>query len=64
MTTAPVPVPRLTSPATLTTHQFQDLAAIPPELEWFANLTNANTRRAYRQDIKDFMAYAGLHRPE
>jgi integrase/recombinase XerD len=48
MTTAPVPVPRLTSPATLTTHQFQDLAAIPPELEWFANLTNANTRRAYR----------------
>ena len=27
-------------------------------------ITNANTRRAYRQDIEDFMACAGLHRPE
>jgi hypothetical protein len=34
--------------------------AIPPELEWFANLTNAHTRRAYRQDIRDFQAFAGL----
>jgi integrase/recombinase XerD len=25
---------------------------------------NPNTRRAYRQDIDDFMAFAGLHRPE
>jgi integrase/recombinase XerD len=48
MTTAPVPVPRATSPASLTDDQFQTLASIPPELEWFANLTNANTRRAYQ----------------
>ncbi|MGE3541099.1 MAG: tRNA guanosine transglycosylase [Candidatus Tectimicrobiota bacterium] len=32
---------------------------MPPALEWFANLTNANTRRAYRQDIHDFMASIG-----
>jgi len=64
MTTALVPVPLVTSPAALTTDQFQTLAEIPPELEWFANLTNANTRRAYQQDIRDFQAFAGVHRPE
>ena len=64
MATVPVPVTLLSSPASLTTDQFQTLAEIPPELEWFANLTNPNTRRAYQQDIKDCMAYAGLHRPE
>lgn len=42
--------------------QFQGLADVPPEIEWFANLTNANTRRAYQQDITDFMAFAGLRR--
>jgi integrase/recombinase XerD len=52
-----------TLPVQLTTDQFQTLSEIPPELEWFANLTNVNTRRAYQQDIKEFMAYAGLHRP-
>ena len=56
---APVPLP----PTTLTPAQFLTLADVPPEIEWFANLTNANTRRAYRQDIADFMAFAGLHQP-
>jgi site-specific recombinase XerD len=37
---------------------------VPPEIEWFANLTNANTRRAYQQDIEAFMAFAGLRHPE
>jgi integrase/recombinase XerD len=64
MTTTPVPVSQLTPPATLTTEQFQTLSEIPPAFEWFANLTNPNTRRAYRQDITDFMAYAGVRRPE
>jgi site-specific recombinase XerD len=49
---------------TLTAAQFHTLADVPPELEWFANLPNPNTRRAYRQDIEDFMAFAGLQRPE
>jgi integrase/recombinase XerD len=64
MTTAPVPVHPVAPPAILTTDQFQTLAEIPPELEWFANLTNANTKRAYQQDIHDFQAFAGVHRPE
>ena len=41
-------------PRTLSPAQFQGLADVPPEIEWFANLTNANTRRAYQQDIEDF----------
>jgi integrase/recombinase XerD len=51
-------------PASLSAMQFQDLSDVPPELEWFANLTNANTRRAYQQDIKDFQAFGGLRQPE
>jgi integrase/recombinase XerD len=50
-------------PHALSSAQFQTLAEVPPEIEWFANLTNANTRRAYRQDIADFMAFAGLRQP-
>lgn len=46
--------PASTLPTPLTAVQFHDLAAIPPELEWFANLTNPHTRRAYQQDIQDF----------
>ena len=64
MTTVPVPVTPAPPPLSLTVAQFNTLAAIPPELEWFANFTNAHTRRAYRQDVQDFMAFAGLHRPE
>jgi site-specific recombinase XerD len=49
---------------TLTVTQFQHLSEVPPEIEWFANLTNANTRRAYRQDVENFLAFAGLRHPE
>jgi integrase/recombinase XerD len=31
----------------LTAAEFQGLADVPPELEWFANIQNAKTRRAY-----------------
>ncbi len=51
-------------PTSLTTDQFQTLSDMPPELEWFANLTSANTRRAYRLDVEGFMAFAGIERPE
>jgi integrase/recombinase XerD len=64
MTTAPVPGSQVPTPVTLTASQFNTLADIPPELEWFANRPNPNTRRAYRQDIEDFMAFAGLRQPE
>src|SRR5215813_14998492 len=44
----------------LTPGQFTDLAEIPPELEWLANLTNPKTRRAYKIDVEEFIAFAGL----
>ena len=44
--------------------EFQGLGDMPPELEWFANLDNARTRRAYRIDVKEFTAFAGVERPE
>jgi hypothetical protein len=34
--------------------EFQGLGEMPPELEWFANLDNARTRRAYPNDVKEF----------
>jgi integrase/recombinase XerD len=37
---------------------------MPPELEWFANLDNPRTRRAYRNDVKEFTSFAGVERPE
>jgi integrase len=40
--------------------QFGDLAELPPELEWLANLTNPKTRRAYKIDVEEFIAFAGL----
>ncbi len=45
----------------LTAREFQSLADVPSEAEWFANIDNANTRRAYRNDVNDFMSFAGMH---
>jgi len=36
----------------------------PPVVEWFANLTNPSTRRAYERAIGDFMRFTGIARPE
>ena len=44
--------------------EFQGLGEMPPELEWFANLDDPRTRRAYRLDVRDFTAFAGVERPE
>ncbi|MCI0535024.1 MAG: tyrosine-type recombinase/integrase [Verrucomicrobiales bacterium] len=48
----------------LTSAEFQRLADVPPEIEWFANLKNENTRRAYRNDLATFMNFVGIKRPE
>jgi site-specific recombinase XerD len=48
----------------LTDSQFQGLANVPPEIEWFANIDNPRTRRAYETDIDDFSAFVGIHVPE
>ena len=33
---------------------------MPPEAEWFANIDNPQTRRAYRNDLREFMAFVGI----
>lgn len=48
----------------LTKPEFQRLAEVPPEVEWFANLKNENTRRAYRNDVGAFMRFVGIKSPE
>lgn len=48
----------------LTAKEFQGLADVPPEVEWFANLGNKATRRAYENALRDFMNFTGIHNPE
>lgn len=48
----------------LTAIEFQQLGAVPAAVEWFANLTNPRTRRAYQSDLEDFCQFVGLHIPE
>jgi hypothetical protein len=45
------------------TRAFEQLADVPPEEEWLANITNLKTRRAYKEDVREFIAlqdYMGL----
>ena len=47
----------------LTAVQFHQLAEVPPALTWFANIDNPQTRRAYQNDLQEFMAFAGIDQP-
>lgn len=47
----------------LTPAQFDQLADVPPELEWLANITNPKTRRAYKNDVSEFSRFTGLRNP-
>ena len=44
----------------LTAAQLDQLSDVPPEEEWLANIRNEKTRRAYRSDVREFMAFMGL----
>src|SRR5690349_15985832 len=44
----------------LTRAEFARLADVPLEEEWLANITNTKTRRAYKIDVREFTAFAGL----
>jgi len=48
----------------LTAAEFYKLAEVPPEIEWFANLRNPNTRKAYQNDLGEFRRFVGIARPE
>ena len=53
----------LVNPPGLTPAQFGELSDVPPEIEWLANITNVKTRRAYKEDVSEFFAFAGLKGP-
>ena len=40
--------------------EFQQLAGVPTAVEWFANIDNPRTRRAYQNDLEDFCSFVGL----
>ena len=40
--------------------EFQQLAGVPAAVEWFANIDNPRTRRAYQNDLEDFCSFVGL----
>ena len=48
----------------LTAAEFQGLADVPPEVEWFANILNKHTKPAYMNDLKGFMRFVGIARPK
>ena len=48
----------------LTSAQYHQLSDVPPAIEWFANIDNPQTRRAYENDLRGFMKFVGIDRPE
>lgn len=44
----------------LTAREFQVLAEVPPEAEWFANIDNEGTKRIYATSLREFMAFVGI----
>src|ERR1700728_1012192 len=64
MNPAKTPVKRTVKSRQLTAAEFQRLADVPPAAEWFQNIRNPNTKRAYEHAIKDFMVFTGIKRPE
>jgi integrase/recombinase XerD len=59
LTARPATLPR----RSLTSAEFSQLEDVPPEPGWFANIDNLHTRRAYRNDLKEFMTFAGIRTP-
>lgn len=64
MTTDQFPVAPPVASRFLTAEAYQRLADVPPEVEWFANLDNQATRRAYENALGDFMRFTGIAKAE
>jgi hypothetical protein len=48
------------TPKSLTPDQYSGLSDVPPEVEWLAHITNSKTRRFYKKDVAEFVAFTGL----
>jgi integrase/recombinase XerD len=60
----PAEIPPARASRMLTAAEFHRLSDVPPEVEWFRNLSNPSTRRAYENAIRDFLRFTGIGRPE
>lgn len=56
-------VPKTATGGILTQKEFRELADVPPEVEWYANIDNKRTRQAYQIDIREFMQFVGIRNP-
>jgi hypothetical protein len=50
----------INSEQTLSLDQYRDLVDVPPELGWLADIANEKTRRAYKVDVAEFIAFTNL----
>lgn len=50
--------------ASLSPSDFKRLRTVPALFEWLANIENPNTRRAYQNDVSEFLRFAGIREPE
>jgi len=39
---------------------FEHLEDVPPEVEWFGNIQNKHTKRAYLKDVQQFSQFSGI----
>jgi hypothetical protein len=58
-----LPILPSSSTSLLSAPEFRRLAEVPAEIEWFANIDNLKTRRAYENALQDFMRFIGITRP-
>ncbi len=64
LNTSDLPASLSPSSRFLSTADFRRLAEVPAEVEWFANIDNPQTRRAYQNALQDFMKFAGIARSD
>ncbi len=64
MTTDQLPAEIAPGSRLLTAAEFHRLSDVPPEVEWFANLSNPSTRRAYENAVRDFTRFTGIRQPD
>lgn len=56
----PLPIPGTSGGRLLTREAFHRLSDVPPEQEWFNNIDNVQTSRAYKNAVHDFMRFTGI----
>jgi hypothetical protein len=64
MSTNQLPTEIASANRLLTAAEFHKLADVPPEVEWFANIGNPNTKRSYEVAVGDFMRFTGRGIPD